>query len=89
MIPFIAVGWYCAVPNLNLADGMLAYLSMMIGFIVLQFHRDSGLAIVAGAAAGFYLSALEMRMTGRSWDSGAGASSHDGSQGRKPADGRD
>ncbi|WP_265594400.1 hypothetical protein [Haloferula sp. BvORR071] len=61
-IPFVALGWLCAVPNLNLANGLLAYLSMIVGFVVLQIHVPSGTAIAVGAAAGFYFSALEMRV---------------------------
>jgi hypothetical protein len=64
-IPFIAVGWLGAVPNLNLANGILAYFSMVGGLILHKFHEPSGAAIAAGAAAGFYLSALEMRITAK------------------------
>ena len=64
-IPFVAIGWMCAAPNLNLANGLLAYLSMIGGFILLKFHEPSGAAIAVGAAAGFYLSALEMRVTAK------------------------
>ena len=67
-IPFIWVGWICAAPNLNLANGMLAYLSMIGGFILMQFHEPSGAAIAAGAAASFYLCALEMRITAKPYD---------------------
>ncbi len=64
-IPFIAVGWICAVPDLNLANGMLAYLSMIGGLILMQFHEPSGAAMAGGAAAAFYLCALEMRITAK------------------------
>ncbi|HRQ90156.1 MAG TPA: hypothetical protein PLA50_15255 [Bacteroidia bacterium] len=64
-IPFVAVGWICAVPNLNLADGMMAYLSMIAGFILLRIHAPSGSAILTGAVAGFYLSAVEMRLSAK------------------------
>jgi hypothetical protein len=70
-IPFIAIGWLGAVPNLNLANGLLAYLSMVGGFILLKFHEPSGAAIAAGAAAGFYLSALEMRITAKPYIPGS------------------
>jgi hypothetical protein len=38
---------------------------MVAGFVLLGFHEPSGSAIVAGALAGFYLSALEMRVTAK------------------------
>ena len=64
-IPFIAVGWVCAAQNLNLANGMLAYLSMVGGFILLHFHRPLGAAIALGTMAAFYLCAIEMRVTAK------------------------
>lgn len=67
-IPFVAVGWMCAVPNLSLANGMPAYLAMIGGFILLKFHQPSGAAVVTGAMAGFYLSALEMRVMAKSYE---------------------
>lgn len=67
-LPFIAVGWICAAPNLNLANGMLAYLAMVAGFVLLHFHKESGLAVVAGAMAGFYLCAIEMRLTAKPYN---------------------
>ena len=67
-IPFIVVGWISAAPNLNLANGMLAYLSMVVGFVLFHFHKQSGLAVVAGAMGGFYLCAIEMRLTAKPYD---------------------
>ena len=64
-IPFVGIGWICAAPNLNCANGMLAYLAIIGGFILLGFHQPSGAAVVAGAMAGLYLSALEMRLTAK------------------------
>jgi hypothetical protein len=64
-IPFVAIGWICAAPNLNLANGFLAYVSMIVGFILLKFHEPSAHAILTGAAAGYYLSALEMGLTAK------------------------
>ncbi len=55
----------CAQPNLNLADGCLAYLAIMIGFGITFFHRPSGDAICIGALAGFLLSAFEKRLTAK------------------------
>ncbi|MDD2238208.1 MAG: hypothetical protein PHG65_13470 [Kiritimatiellae bacterium] len=67
-VPLVAVGWMCAAPNLNLADGMLAYLAIFTGFILLKFHEQSGLAVLAGAAVSFYLCAIEMRVTAKPYD---------------------
>ncbi|QQL44094.1 hypothetical protein [Sulfuriroseicoccus oceanibius] len=67
-IPFIWIGWICAAPNLNLANGLLAYLSMICGFVLMLFHEPSGAAIAGGAAASFYLCALEMRVTAKPYN---------------------
>ncbi len=42
---------------------------MIGGYILLKFHEPSGAAIAVGAAAGFYLSALEMRISAKPWHS--------------------
>lgn len=60
--PFIWLGSGCAQPKLNLANGCLAYLAMMVGFGVMALHRSFGIAILAGAISGFYVSALEKRI---------------------------
>lgn len=52
-IPFIWLGSICAQPNLNLADGCLTYLSVGAALIVMPFHPPLGLAIMAGAIAGY------------------------------------
>ena len=61
-LPFVWLGSVCAQPNLNLANGCLAYLAMIVGFVVFVFFRPLGLAIVAGAMSGFYVSAIEKRI---------------------------
>ena len=61
-LPFVWVGSVCAQPNMNLANGCLAYVAMMLGFILLFFFPPLGKAILCGAGAGFYLSAIEKRM---------------------------
>jgi hypothetical protein len=61
-LPFIYLGSVCAQPNLNLANGCLAYLAMLAGFATLTWFRPLGLAILAGAMSGFYVSALEKRI---------------------------
>lgn len=58
-IPFIWLGSICAQPNLNGADGCLAYLAMIVGFALLVLFKPLGVAIVAGSVSGFYLSAAE------------------------------
>lgn len=64
-IPFAVYASLCAQPNLNLADGCLAYIAIMIGFGIMYFHRPSGSAICLGTLAGFYLSAFEKRLTAK------------------------
>jgi hypothetical protein len=58
-LPFIWLGSVSAQPNLNLANGCLAYLAMIVGFVVLALYRPLGIAILAGAMSGFYVSAIE------------------------------
>ncbi len=58
-LPFIYLGSVCAQPNLNLANGCLAYLAMIVGFIVITFFRPLGGAILLGSMCGFYFSAAE------------------------------
>ena len=67
-IPFVAIGAMFTAPNLNLANGMPSYLSMLAGFILMRFHAPSGLAMLAGAATSFYGSALEMRIFAKPYD---------------------
>lgn len=64
-IPFAVYASLCAQPNLNLADGCLAYLAITIGFGIMYFHRPSGSAICFGTLASFYLSAFEKRLTAK------------------------
>ena len=64
-LPFIWLGAVSAQTNLNFVNGCLAYLSMLIGMVVAVFFKPLGTAMVAGAALGFYLSALEMWMRAR------------------------
>jgi hypothetical protein len=61
-IPFVAIGALFTAPNLNLVNGMPSYLSMVAGFILMRYHPPSGMAVLGGAAASFYGSALEMRI---------------------------
>src|SRR5476649_2002269 len=58
-LPFIWLGSVCSAPNLNLANGCLTYLAMIVGFVLVAFFRPVGLAILFGAMSGFYLSAIE------------------------------
>ena len=69
-IPFVAIGWISAAPNLNLVNGMFAYLSMIGGFILLHFHEAAGASITLGAMASFYLCSIEMRVTAKPYVSG-------------------
>src|ERR1039457_6214525 len=61
-IPFVLVGAMFTAPNLNLINGLPSYLCIFAGFILMRFHGPSGMAVLAGAAASFYGSALEMRV---------------------------
>ena len=58
-LPFIWLGSVCAQPNLNLANGCLAYLAILVGFVILVVYRPLGLPILVGALGGFYASAFE------------------------------
>jgi hypothetical protein len=58
-VPFVWLGSICAQPNLNLADGCLAYVTIIVGLAVLPFFRPVGLAIVVGTISGLYASAVE------------------------------
>jgi hypothetical protein len=64
-IPFAVYASLCAQPNLNFADGCLAYIAILIGFGIMFFHRPSGSAICFGTLASFYLSAFEKRLTAK------------------------
>ncbi len=61
-IPFAVLASFCGQPNLNLADGCLAYLSIMFGLMLTHFHRESGIAILIGTLVSFYLAAIEKRI---------------------------
>jgi hypothetical protein len=58
-LPFVWLGSICAQPNLNLANGCLAYLAILVGIILVGFHVATGIPILFGTLAGFYLSAAE------------------------------
>jgi hypothetical protein len=64
-IPFAVCASMCAQPNLNLADGCLVYLAILIGIGITFFHRPSGVAICGGTLASFFLSAFEKRLRAR------------------------
>lgn len=67
-IPFVVIGSVCTAPNLNLINGLLSYLSMLAGFLLIRFHEPSGLAILAGIIPSFFGSALEMRIFAKPYD---------------------
>jgi len=58
-LPFIWLGSICAQPNLNLADGCLAYLAMFAGFAIAAFFQPLGFAILGGVVFGYFLSVAE------------------------------
>lgn len=57
--PYIYLGSVCAQPNLNLADGCLAYLAVIVGVIALALFRPLGIAILGGVMSGYYASVVE------------------------------
>ena len=63
-LPFIWLGSICAQPNLNLADGCLAYVAMIVGLVTIAFYKPLGAATLFGTMSGLYLSCIEkiMRM---------------------------
>jgi hypothetical protein len=58
-VPFIWLGSICAQPNLNLVNGCLAYVAMIVGGILWACYEPLGQAVFCGAVAGYYLSAIE------------------------------
>lgn len=61
-VPFVVLGTFCAAPNLNLADGCLEMISMVVGFaIALLWSRPLGRAIFIGSAVGWIGGAVEKR----------------------------
>jgi hypothetical protein len=61
-VPCVLLGTLFTAPNLNLINGMPSYLAMIGGLVLMRYHHAAGLAVAAGTAAGFFLSALEMRV---------------------------
>jgi hypothetical protein len=65
-IPFIWLGAICAAPNLNLADGCLAYVAMIVGFMVAVFFKPPvGEAIIVGTLCSYYMSVGEKNLRAR------------------------
>jgi hypothetical protein len=58
-LPSIYIGSVCAQPNMNLADGCLAYVAAIVGFSVTNFLPPLGIAIFIGSVSGYYLSIIE------------------------------
>src|SRR5579871_6418161 len=67
-IPFILLGSFCAAPNFNLADGLLAIVAVAVGMIVVHFQSDAGTAIVVGTASSWFLSGIEKQYRARPLD---------------------
>jgi|GEM_PF-5547417 len=61
-IPFIWLSSLCAQPNLNLADGCLAWLCILLAIALLPFLPALAVPILAGAISSHFLSALEKRI---------------------------
>lgn len=58
-VPFVWLGAFCSAPNLNLIDGCLPNVAILIGTVLIVFVGPLGIAITAGATLGYYLSSLE------------------------------
>ena len=79
-IPFAVLGTICAAPNFNLADGCLVLVSSVIGFVLIICSlRLPGLAIVAGAVAGWITGGIEknvrLKPAGNSTEESSGGDS--------------
>ncbi|WP_169980787.1 hypothetical protein [Tautonia rosea] len=61
-LPFVWLGARCAAPNLNLANGCLAYVAIFVGFLLSSWHEPRGLAITFGAIAGYSGGVIEKRL---------------------------
>jgi hypothetical protein len=62
-IPFIVLGSICAAPNLNLANGCLVMIAVLVGVAIAALGlRPLGQAIVAGSFAGWIAGAIEKRI---------------------------
>lgn len=62
-LPFIGLGSVCSAPNGNLADGLLAVLSAIIGLAVAKLlFEPLGDAIFVGTAAGWIGGMIEKRI---------------------------
>jgi hypothetical protein len=62
-LPFIFLGSVCSAPNLNLADGCLALVSVILGLIIAEwFIEPLGLAILTGSFTAWLVGAIEKRI---------------------------
>ena len=61
-MPFIYLGSVCAAPNLNLADGFLAMVTIALGFALTSVHKEAGEAVVLGTWVSWFFSAVEKRI---------------------------
>jgi hypothetical protein len=61
-IPFIVLGSICAAPNLNLADGFLVIVFVLLGIVVSIWRSRLGNAMVFGSMAGSIGGAIEKRI---------------------------
>lgn len=62
-IPFIILGSLCSAPNLNLADGCLAIISILLGLVIAAWILlPLGTAICMGSGAGLICGAIEKRI---------------------------
>jgi len=58
-IPFIWLGSICGQPNLNMADGCLAWLTIVVGLFLFAAVPPLATSIVFGTLSGLVASAME------------------------------
>lgn len=69
-VPFAIIGTICGQPNLNLADGCLAWMMAGLGLLVAAFHRDIGVVIATSSVCGLLLGAFEKTLRAVPYDDG-------------------
>lgn len=67
-IPFAVLGTLSGQPNLNLADGCLAYIATIGGFLLISVHSEIGLTIAISSYAGLWGGAIEKRIRAVPYD---------------------
>jgi hypothetical protein len=62
-IPFVLLGSFCSAPNLNLADGCLVVLAVLVGCaIAASVSLHFGAVMIIGTVAGWIFGAVEKNL---------------------------